>query len=50
MDKWISGLKVALKNGSHNGLISEPFKELLDEFDSSESMGIFYRINLLRIA
>lgn len=38
------------KSGAGNGLISEPFKELLNEFDSSESMGIFYRINLLKIA
>ena len=37
-------------NWAHNGLISEPFKELLNEFDSSESTGIFYRIDLLKIA
>lgn len=37
-------------NGAGDGLISEPFKELLNEFDSSESIGIFYRINLLKIA
>lgn len=43
-------LKSSFVNGAHNGLISEPFKELLNEFDSSESIGIFYRINLLKIA
>lgn len=37
-------------NGARNGLISEPFKELLTEIDSSESRGVIYRINLFKVA
>ena len=38
------------KNGARNGLISEPFKELLTEIDSSESKGVIYRIDLFKVA
>ena len=38
-----------LKMGLH-GLISESFKELLNEFDTDKSTEIFCRINLLKIA
>jgi len=37
-------------NGASDGLISEPFKELLTEIDSSESRGVIYRINLFKVA
>ena len=37
-------------NGARNGLISELFKELLTEIDSSESRGVIYRINLFKVA
>ena len=44
------GKSQSLFYGAGNSLISEPFKELLTEIDSSESKGVIYRINLFKVA